>query len=317
MAPTNFLDHPEGKRMVRPLAGMLATAALLSLAAAGVAAQTAESRTLQPQQGDRERAYRLYRPATLDRHAPVPLVIMLHGGFGSGAQAERAYRWNAQANRGSFVVAYPDGIGRSWNAGGICCGPALREGVDDVGFLNRLIDAVAQAENIDRRRVYLTGMSNGAAMAYRYACEGSAPVAAIGPVAGTLSFACAAPRPTSVMAIHGLADQHVPFIGGPGTQGVTKVNWVPVAQTLEAFRKAGGCQAGVIHRQGLVETSTAPCEQGRDVVLTTIDGAGHQWPGSEPRSGLAGRLFQGDPPSTALDATEALWAFFRSHPAPP
>lgn len=292
-------------------------AVALWLVAAGACAQPTQGQPLHLQHADRERSYLLYRPESLLRREPVPLVLMLHGGFGSGRQAEQAYRWDKLADREGFVVVYPDGVGRSWNAGGMCCGPALREGVDDTGFLAQLIEVVAEAENIDRRRVYMTGMSNGAAMAYRYACEAGVSVAAIGPVAGTFSQACPNPRPVSVLAIHGLDDQNVPFAGGAGTKGVTKGNWFPVEQTLDAFRRAGRCEPAPTQKAGAVQTSTAHCEQGRDVVLITIDGAGHQWPGSVPSSGPLARLLPLDTPSTALDATSALWNFFRSHPAPP
>ena len=295
----------------------LTSAFALWLAAADACAQSAQSRPLQLQHDDRDRTYLLYRPESLSRRESVPLVLVLHGGFGSGSQAEQTYRWDQLADREGFVVVYPDGVGRSWNAGGMCCGPALREGVDDAGFLAQLIETVAKAENIDRRRVYMTGMSNGAAMAYRYACEARVTVAAIGPVAGTFSQACPYPKPVSVLAIHGLADQNVPFAGGPGTKGVTKGNWLSVEQTLDAFRNASRCGPAATQKAGAVQTSTAHCEQGREIVLMTITNAGHQWPGSAPRSGPLSRLLPVDTPSTAVDATVTLWAFFRSHPAPP
>ena len=267
--------------------------------------------------GDGDRTYLLYRPASLSQQTPAPLVIVLHGGFGSGSQAERSYHWDALADRQGFVVAYPDGINHSWNAGGFCCGPALRGNVDDLDFLTRLIQASLAGENIDPKRVYLTGMSNGAAMAYRYACEGAYPIAAIGPVAGTFSFSCAQPRAISIMAIHGLSDHHVPFAGGQGTKGVTKGRWVPVPETLEVFRKADRCQPPTNRQDGLLQTATAQCAEGRAVVLITIEGAGHQWPGGLARTGIVRGLLQGDPPSTALDATATLWAFFRGHPGAP
>lgn len=177
--------------------------------------------------GVRERTYQVYRPLSLSRQVPVPLVIMLHGGFGTGKQAESSYNWDSQAGQHGFVVVYPNGINHSWNAGGICCGPALRENVDDVGFLNRLIEEVSRTEDIDPKRVYLTGISNGAAMAYRFACEGAYPVAAIGPVAGSFSFSCPRSHHVSVMAIHGLEDRHIPFAGGQGAKGITKGAWRP------------------------------------------------------------------------------------------
>jgi len=268
-------------------------------------------------QAARERAWRLHRPADPSLRAPVPQVLVLHGGFGSASQAESAYGWDALADREGFLVVYPDGIGRSWNAGGMCCGPALREAVADTGFLARLIEAAAQAQHIDRRRIYLTGMSNGAEMAYRYACEDPVPVAAICPVAGTFSQACPNPKPVSVFAIHGLADAHVPFAGGPGTKGVTQGNWLPVEQTLQAFRNADRCTRAQDRSQGAVRTRTEVCARGREVVLTTIAAAGHPWPGSAARTGPLARWLAADPASTALDATAVLWDFFRRHPAPP
>ncbi len=302
--------------MRQDIARRLSIVVALWLVVGGACAHT-QGRSMHLQHADRERSYRLYRPANLSLSEPVPLVLMLHGGFGSGSQAERAYRWDGLADREGFVVVYPDGIGRSWNAGGMCCGPALRKGVDDAGFLAQLIEVVAKSENIDRRRIYMTGMSNGAVMAYRYACDARVPVAAIGPVAGTFSQACPNPKPVSVLAIHGLADQNVPFAGGPGTKGVTKGNWLPVEQTLDAFRSVDRCEPAQVQKTGEVQTSTAHCARGRDVVLTTIAGAGHQWPGSIPRTGPLARLLPADPSSNALDATRALWDFFRTHPAPP
>jgi polyhydroxybutyrate depolymerase len=277
------------------------------------AAQASDGQTYHLSDGTRDRTYLLHRPVQLSRQSPVPLVIMLHGGFGSGSQAQNSYGWDEQADRQGFVVAYPDGIGHSWNAGGICCGPALRKNIDDLGFLSRLIDAVSKSENIDPRRVYLAGMSNGAAMAYRYACEGTYPVAAIGPVSGSFSYTCAKPHPVSVIAIHGLDDQHVPFAGGSGTKGVTNGSWMSVPQSLDAIRSANHCQPATTKNEGLLHMETSNCEQGREVVLYTIEGAGHQWPGGKAKKGLVQRILGADQPSTAMDATPALWDFFQRH----
>jgi polyhydroxybutyrate depolymerase len=279
------------------------------------AARAGDGQTYHLTDGARDRTYLLHRPAQLSRQTPVPLVIMLHGGFGSGSQAQNSYGWDDMADRQGFVVAYPDGIGHSWNAGGICCGPALRKNIDDLGFLTRLIDVVSKSENIDPGRVYLTGMSNGAAMAYRYACEGSYPIAAIGPVAGSFSYSCPKPHPVSVVAIHGLDDQHIPFTGGSGGKGVTNGSWISVQQTLDAFRTVNNCQPTSSHQDGPLHTDSSTCEQGREVVLYTVDGAGHQWPGGVAKRGLVQRMLGADQPSSAMDATSVLWDFFRRHTA--
>jgi polyhydroxybutyrate depolymerase len=265
--------------------------------------------------GGRDRSYLLYRPATLNRQQSVPLVIVLHGGFGSGAQAQKAYGWDDMASTHGFAVAYPDGIGRSWNAGGTCCGPAFRDHVEDVAFLDQLIATVAADENIDRARIYITGISNGAAMAYRYACDGKTKVAAIGSVAGTLPGGCANPRPMSVMEIHGLEDRNIPFAGGVGSKGVTQINWPAVETTLDVFRRADRCDAATMQKNGVVTHHDWTCADGRAISLITIADAGHQWPGAVARHPLIERLLRLDPPSAALNATEALWRFFESHAA--
>ncbi|HEX3732621.1 MAG TPA: PHB depolymerase family esterase, partial [Mycobacteriales bacterium] len=132
--------------------------------------------------GGVSRTFHLYRPPGLSDGAP--LVVMLHGGFGTGAQAERSYHWDSEADAGHFLVAYPDGLGRAWNAG-TCCGEPQRTNTDDVGFINAMVGAIEQEMPIDRTRVYATGMSNGAMMALRLGCQ-TDTFAAIAPVAGTL-----------------------------------------------------------------------------------------------------------------------------------
>ena len=113
---------------------------------------------------------------------------MLHGGFGTGDQAERDYNWDAEADGGHFLVAYPDGLGRAWNAGS-CCGEPQRTNLDDVGFITTMVSDIEQQIPIDPARVYVTGMSNGAMMALRLGCQTDV-FAAIAPVAGTLLTDC-------------------------------------------------------------------------------------------------------------------------------
>jgi polyhydroxybutyrate depolymerase len=90
-----------------------------------------------------KRDYLLYRPASAKRQSAVPLVIVLHGGFGSAKEAEQHYDWDSQADSSGFIVAYPNGIHHSWNAGGTCCGPAVKNNVDDVAFITQVIDDIS------------------------------------------------------------------------------------------------------------------------------------------------------------------------------
>ncbi len=284
--------------------------ALFLLVSLPANAAEGERRTLLS--GGQHRSYELYRPQNLAATSSVPLVIVLHGGFCSGAQAQTAHHWNDEAARQGFVVAYPNGTKRSWNAGGECCGPAQKQKINDLAFLTPLIETLVKDENIDPARVYLAGMSNGAAMAYRYVCEGSFPIAAIGAVSGSLSAPCITPQTTSVMAIHGATDDHVPFQGGRGASSRVNVTWISVEQTLDVFRK--NCEGQAAQSNGVLTSSVAICPKGREVALITIKGAGHQWPGAQASTGkLLQSMLRIDPPSHAMDATSTLWAFFQKH----
>jgi polyhydroxybutyrate depolymerase len=254
--------------------------------------------------GGLDRGYRLYVPAGLAVNAP--LVLMIHGGFGNAEQAERSYGWNQLADREKFAVAYPDGVGRAWNVGGGCCGRPGRQGIDDVGFISAVVDDVAAHVPVDRDRVYATGISNGGMMAYTLACRTDV-FAAIGPDAATQLDACASPNPTSVLAIHGTADRMIRYDGEPGA-GFARIDGPPVPDVDVFWRNVDQYVEPVVTTAGAVTTSAADCADGRGVTLITVDGAGHQWPGSQPiREGA-------DPPSAALDATTTLWTFFVAHP---
>jgi polyhydroxybutyrate depolymerase len=234
-----------------------------------------------------DRTYRVYKPSGLPSDAP--LVVMLHGGYGSGEQAERAYGWNQLADTAKFAVAYPDGIARAWNVHG-CCGRPSRDGLDDVGFITAMVDEIDKDVGIDRSRVYATGISNGGMMSYTLACN-SATFAAIGPDSATQLGTCASPHPISVMHIHGTADRLIRYDGGRG-EGVAQINGPPVSEVNEFWRNVDRCGAPVAHTDGPVNTSTAECADNRSVVLITVDGGGHEWPSF---------------------ATQTLWQFFAAH----
>ncbi|MFI5493018.1 alpha/beta hydrolase family esterase [Actinoplanes sp. NPDC051859] len=262
----------------------------------------------------RERTYLLYRPA--NAKATAPLVVVLHGAVGTGQQAERAYGWNAEADKGGFLVAYPDGVNRTWNVSPDCCGVAARDDVDDVGFIERLVKAVP---GVDPKRIYATGISNGAMLAYRLACE-TTTFAGIAPVAGTMLNKCDNPAPLSIIHIHGDKDPTIPYGGGPGKRSndgggrlPVKIDGPSVPSLIDTWRRTDNCPAPATTKAGTVTTSLATCPQGRAVELITVAGAGHQWPGSK-EAPVAQRIFQLDPPSTALAATPTIWSFLQAHP---
>ena len=110
--------------------------------------------------GGVDRSYRIYIPEGVQ--TPAPLVIMLHGGFGSAQQAERAYGWDQLAESAKFVVAFPDGEGRAWNTNGGCCGRPGRQNVDDVGFINAVVNDISANVGVDANRVYAPASATAA-----------------------------------------------------------------------------------------------------------------------------------------------------------
>ncbi len=230
------------------------------------------------------RTYQVHVPAGLDH--PAGLVINLHGAGATGSGQAALTNYNAVADQHGFVVAYPDGIDFSWADGRGASIPD-RQGVDDVGFLVALADRLSHDYGIDPGRVFATGMSAGAFMATRLACERADVVSAIAPVAGTLgtAFPCAPSRPVSVMEVHGTADPVVPFNGGTmlGRGGYSDIVAAPaMAQRWRELDRCPGPVEDVLAGAGdgtAVDRLTAVgCADGTDVVFVQVDGGGHTWP---------------------------------------
>nr|WP_300143563.1 PHB depolymerase family esterase [Propionicimonas sp.] len=261
------------------------------------------------QSAGRERIFAVHRPPSGPAATGYPLVVVLHGGFGTGAQAEAAYGWDEQADAAGFLVAYPDGIDRAWNAGGGCCGAPARDDVDDVAFLAAVVARIGDLAPVDAKRVYATGMSNGAIMAYRLACETDI-FAAVAPVAGNQLVDCSRGAPASLLHIHGDADTRVRMDGSRG-EGVAQIAGPAVEDVVAGWRTRDSCGEARTSTRGAVTASVASCAAGRSVELLVVAGAGHQWPGAVAK-GFPGA----DPPSDALSATATIWTFFSEHPAP-
>lgn len=311
-------SSPSGHRRRRALVAAAAAVTLVLAAGCGAREPRRAERAGLPDGrssqtiavGGANRTFHVYRPAGLT--GPAPLVVMLHGGFGSGRQAERSYGWNARADAGRFVVAYPDGLRRAWSVGGGCCGKPGEQGVDDVAFITAMVGFLQRETAIDPKRIYATGISNGGFMSYRLACE-TTLFAAIGPDAATQLGDCPEPKPISVIHIHGKADTSVRYDGRRGN-GPARVDGPAVPEVNKTWRDIGECGKPKVTASGPVTTSTAACPDRRAVTLVTIDGAGHQWPGSTQTR--IQRLVGSDPPSAALDATRTIWRFFSAHPKP-
>lgn len=271
------------------------------------------------QVGSDSRTFRIHVPPAYDPEAPLPVLLMFHGGGGSGRQLQEASAdMDSIADREGFVTVYPDGTGtlRTWNGGG-CCGAAVTQNIDDVGFVRALLDHVETSLCVDRNRVFASGMSNGAILSHRLACELADRFAAIAPVAGTdLTSECSPTRPVAVMHTHGTADGHVPWTGGEGCGPTMGVTFTSVPETVERWRTRNGCSATknatLVEGDGRCETYEE-CAAGADVTLCAISEGGHNWPGGQPPAGRVDCPENGGQSST-FRASEVIWSFLRAHP---
>lgn len=262
------------------------------------------------------RTFRVHVPPGYAPGNPSPVVLMFHGGGGSGQQIEEnSSQMNEVADRENFIVVYPDGTGmiRTWNGGG-CCGAAVRNDVDDVGFVEAMLDSLDASLCVDHNRIYASGMSNGGIFSHRLACELSERIAAIAPVAGTMMMeSCAPSRKVAVMQIHGSEDGHVPWDGGEGC-GIAGVPFTSVPKTISDWRTRNGCSenaaVSLTQGDGRCESFEA-CPDGANVILCSIEGGGHSWPGGVLRQGVLNCPEDGHQ-STTFGASEAMWNFFKT-----
>jgi polyhydroxybutyrate depolymerase len=244
-----------------------------------------------------------------------PVVLALHGTGGSAEQMERMYGLNDKANSSGFIVVYPDGVRsngprgiRTWNAGK-CCDYAMENNVDDVKFIGDIIDGLPNEFRINKRKIYLTGMSTGGMMAYRLACELSNKFAAIAPISSTLMVkqSCNPARAVPVLHIHSLLDSIVPYHGGVGLAGY---NFSPVDSVLQVWAQINGCTSPTsADNSQFVHTVWSECEDAAIESYLTYDG-GHSWPGGQKAGSWA------DDPSAFINANDLMWDFFQRFELP-
>lgn len=247
-----------------------------------------------------DRTYRLYTPPDTELAGPVPLVLALHGSGNTAESLVDSSELDEAADAGGFIVAYPQAVGISWNAG-FCCTAGRGEPGADVRFLDELITDVATFRRIDEKRIYAVGVSAGGMMAYRLACDLAGRFAGVGAIAASMALDdCRPSRAISVIAIHGTADEIVPYGGGRIQGGATKPA-PPAIGVAERWVSLNGCpDARADDVRGLVSVAAwTGCAAGTKVRLVTVESGGHHW--FLPVYG---------PPNGALDATAAFTEFF-------
>jgi polyhydroxybutyrate depolymerase len=260
------------------------------------------------QSGGIERRYRLYIPAKYDPAQRTPLVLSFHGFTSNGDQQALLSGWDAIADDHNFIVVYPQGTGRPsrWYAGRWALVP--EDAVDDVAFVRDLLTELERKLCVDTTRIYANGVSNGAGMSNRLACELADQIAAVGGVAGayaSLPDGCQPARPIPVIAFHGTADPLVDYEGNRRLRIPAILSWA------KDWAARNGCdlKPAPIPATGDVSgLHYQRCKADADVILYTIDGGGHTWPGSKIGLRILGKT------SADIDASATMWAFFQAHP---
>lgn len=290
------------------------------------------------------RPYDLHVPSGFDASRPIPIVLALHGG---GTNSENAAKLtcpngnlnsskclNKLADREGFVVIYPNGTPRpliknmrTWNAGGgengfMCVSEyACEKKIDDISYFKDLLSDLSKMINVDRARVYSIGMSNGAAMSHRLACELSDWIIAIAAISGGNQFSataqCNPSKPVSILQIHGTSDPAWPYSGGPSRK--LDGNFYAVSSTVSGWILRNKCWPKPIRKNmanivndsmELVNESYGNCQENVEVTLITINGGGHTWPqGNQylPEKTI-GKTSQD------FNANETVWQFLKDHP---
>lgn len=271
--------------------------------------------------GEVTRTYNIHVPKNYDAKKPTPVVLALHGAGMNGMTMALFCGLSSKSDEAGFIVVYPNGTGvgnvmLTWNSGG-AMGRIAPNKSDDVAFMGKVLDDLATVVNVDPKRVYAAGMSNGAMMAYRLAAEMSDRIAAIAPVGGVMTIdECKPKRPVPVIHFHGTADTLVPF-GGNDRKAPQMGLFRSVEDTVMLWVKANGCPEKPVVTE--LENKAAdklpvtrkvygPGKDGAEVVLYVVDGGGHTWPGQAVLINIVGKSTKN------ISANDLMWEFFQKHP---
>lgn len=324
--PAGPRPRPSAGRRIRPAAALaLASVLALLLAACGSGEDAAAPATAPeqpgspapgspaaggPQSEDRQLTVdgteRTYRVITPTGDATVPVVVAIHDAGNTVDGMVQVTQFDRTATREGFAVVFPAAVeeaGNTWNAE-FCCGAGPSVGVDDMAFLDAMLDELAADARLDTDRLYLAGVSNGAVMAYRYACERAERVAGVGSVAGTMDpDSCQPSEPVSVLEIHGTADEVVPYDGGEMPDFVQATLPAMGAEALtRRWAELNACAGdpAAVTEPPVTRMTWSECDGDSTVGLIAIEGGGHTW--YAPEFG---------PTNGAVNATEEILRFFR------
>jgi polyhydroxybutyrate depolymerase len=263
------------------------------------------------------REYLIHVPDSYDPATPAPLVLSMHAGGTWPAHQMKVSRWNRLADEHGFIVAYPSGnpqifgVARIWHT--FAPGAGLER---DVRFISELIDTLRAAYSIDPARIYANGLSNGGGLAFALSCALPDRIAAVGMVAPAQTLPpgwCGGGRPVPMIVFHGDADPVLPYDGGPLGDPFNPVKpvFTGIREVVASWADRNGCAVDPVRSTiapDVTRLEYQECAEGAVVMLHTIAGGGHTWPGGKPMP-----RWRVGPTSQSIDATSEMWAFFTAH----
>lgn len=276
-----------------------------------------------------DRFYIVHVPPNYDSAKEWPVVVMFHGGGGTAEYAMRETHWNTKADQEGFLAVFPEGTRpdpsqpasfygnpQTWNDGSERQNVgAVERNAADVEFISMMLSDIKAHLSIDERRIYATGFSNGASMTFRVARQLSTVFAATAPVAGGDWLVNEAPEnPLPLLYITGTADPLNPLNGGEIHIGnITYGVKTPVWEMIGNWVRINGCSADgriVYDKDGTTAVAYSTATEPDEVVIYTIEGHGHYWPGgpSDLPESITGNY------TANINATDIIWDFFASHP---
>ncbi len=259
----------------------------------------------------------LYTPSSYDPSQPMPLMLAFHGGQSNSVNFVVITGFNEVAEREGFMVAYPNAHEGHWRDGRNS--PRFDQTTNDVLYVSLLIEKIKRIRNVDRRRIYTAGLSNGGFLVFRLACELSDKIAAYATVAATIpeAYDPKPKEPVSLLMIHGLKDKFIPWSGGRMLDA-TRITSVP--KTFKFWKEHNQCEsvkADVFADEANLKQEPKlqirclkgqACKHNTSLELIVIPGAGHTWPGGfkQPPVILG-------PTNTILKGSQVIWDFCSRH----
>jgi polyhydroxybutyrate depolymerase len=258
-----------------------------------------------------EREYIVHVPDAYDPATPTALVFSMHGALNWPSLQMQISRWNDTADRHGFIVVYPGGEGAGPKMFGQR-GSRTPSEMPDVLFISALIDRLQSSFNIDPARIYANGLSNGGGISHALSCGLPERLAAVGMVAPAIlppRGSCVDAPPMPLILFHGTGDRFTPYHGGK--VWIAPRPFPDIPDFIAEWSRRNQCAAAPVDSPaatGVTRREYTGCANDASVVLYTIDGGGHTWPGGEalPEWMLG-------PTSRSINASELMWSFFREH----